>query len=122
MQALRPLFPGYLFVRLDPAKSRWRSINGTMGVSHILTDGEVPKYLDEAIVAEIMSREDATGAVKFDRPAFLSGQPVRVTDGPFADLGGLFEEVRDHERVVLLISLLGRKVRALVPAMAVEAA
>ena len=29
---LRPLFPGYLFVELDPARCRWRSINGTVGV------------------------------------------------------------------------------------------
>ena len=27
-----PLFPGYLFVRLDPEAERWRSINGTFGV------------------------------------------------------------------------------------------
>ena len=38
--ALRPLFPGYLFVRLDPEQQRWRSINGTVGVRQILTDGD----------------------------------------------------------------------------------
>jgi hypothetical protein len=34
----------------------------------------------------------------------------------------LFEEMRDENRVVLLVSLLGRKVRMQVPAAAVAAA
>jgi hypothetical protein len=42
-------------------------------------------------------------------------------DGPLGDLGGLFEEIRDEHRVVLLISLLGRKVRLQVPAELVAA-
>lgn len=122
IQVLRPLFPGYLFVRLDPSLCRWRSINGTMGVRQILTDGELPLIIGDLVIQEIMSREDGSGAVKLEQPMFAPGQTVRVTDGPLADLEGLFEEVRDHERAVLLISWLGRKVRAQVPLMTVVAA
>ena len=59
--ALRPLFPGYLFVRLDPEQQRWRSINGTAGVRQILTDGNSPRYVPDRIIDEIIAREDEQG-------------------------------------------------------------
>jgi transcriptional antiterminator RfaH len=119
---LRPLFPGYLFVELDPMRCRWRSINGTIGVHEIITNGDVPLAVPEAIIAEIRSREDETGAVKLAPPSFTRGQAVRLIEGPLADVSGLFEEMRDQNRIILLVSLLGRKVRMQVPVAAVAAA
>jgi transcriptional antiterminator RfaH len=119
---LRPLFPGYLFVHLDPERCRWRSINGTVGVREILTNGDTPLPVSDRIIDEIKSREDETGAIKLVAPTFARGQVVRLLEGPLAELNGLFEEMRDENRVVLLVSLLGRKVRMQVPAAAVAAA
>jgi transcriptional antiterminator RfaH len=119
---LRPLFPGYLFVNLDPERCRWRSINGTVGVREILTNGDTPLAVADRIIDEIRAREDETGAVKLVAPTFARGQVVRLLEGPMADVNGLFEEMRDENRVVLLVSLLGRKVRMQVPAAAVAAA
>lgn len=112
---MRPLFPGYLFVRLDPDMHRWRSINGTVGVRQILTNGNMPRYVPDRIIDEIIEREDENGAVKLTPPTFSPGQRVRMVDGAFAEISGLFEEIRDEARAVLLISLLGRKVRVSVP-------
>jgi transcriptional antiterminator RfaH len=119
---LRPLFPGYLFVRLDPSACRWRSINGTVGVQEILTDGDMPLPVADRIIDEIVAREDETGAVKLAAPTFAHGQAVRLLDGPLAEINGLFEEMRDENRVILLVSLLGRQVRMQVPAETVAAA
>ncbi len=119
---LRPLFPGYLFVHLDPGQCRWRSINGTVGVYDILCSGDAPLPVADRIIDEIKSREDEGGAIKVAAPAFSHGQVVRLLEGPLAAVDGLFEETRDEKRVILLLSLLGRKVRAQVPAVAVGAA
>lgn len=119
---LRPLFPGYLFVQLDPERTRWRSINGTVGVRRVLTDGDVPRRVPERIVQEIMAREDESGAVALLPPSFVRGQAIRMLDGPFADCDGLFQEMHDDKRVVLLFTLLGRTVRTVVPATAIAAA
>jgi transcriptional antiterminator RfaH len=119
---MRPLFPGYLFVHLDPELHRWRSINGTIGVRRILTDGDSPRCVPDGIIDEIVSRQDETGAVKIVTPAFTPGQAVRLLAGPLADVAGLFEEARDENRVVLLLSLLGRKVRVVAPVDEVTAA
>ena len=118
---LRPLFPGYLFVRLDPEECRWRSINGTVGVRRILTDGDMPLPINDRVIAEIRSREDENGAVKL-RPSFARGQSIRLLQGPLAEVEGLFDEVRDQNRVYLLITLLGRQVRIQAPAELVVAA
>jgi len=37
-----PLFPGYLFVALDLARDRWRSVNGTFGVRGLVAAGPAP--------------------------------------------------------------------------------
>jgi transcriptional antiterminator RfaH len=119
---LRPLFPSYLFVSLDPDRCRWRSINGTIGVREIVTNGLTPIPVHKQVIEEIRAREDQTGAVRLSPPAFRRGQIVRMLDGPLADLSALFEEMRDEDRAVLLVSLLGRKVRLQVAAADIAAA
>jgi transcriptional antiterminator RfaH len=119
---LRPLFPSYLFVRLDPDRCRWRSINGTVGVRQILFNGDGPLSVPDRIVDEIKAREDESGAVKLKPLSFARGQLVRLLEGPLADVNGLFEEMRDEDRAVLLVSLLGRKVRMQVSSAAVGVA
>ena len=41
-QARVAVFPGYLFVALNPLKDRWRSINGTIGVARMIMANEGP--------------------------------------------------------------------------------
>jgi transcriptional antiterminator RfaH len=119
---LRPLFPGYLFVQFDPEWTRWRAINGTVGVHHILTNGELPQRVPEAIVQEIKAREDETGAVTLLPSSLAPGQRVRLIDGPLAEVSGLFEEAQDDKRVVLLFTLMGRSVRVVASSAVVAAA
>lgn len=116
-----PLFPRYLFVHMDPAAQRWRSINGTIGVNYLLTEGLDPIPLPDEIIAAILDREQ-NGLVNIAAPPFAKGQRVRVTDGPFADSHGLFECLDDQERVILLLDFMGRVVRTHIPGHAVTAA
>lgn len=118
---LAPLFPRYLFVRMDPTQQRWRSINGTFGVSHLLTDGNEPQAVPEKVIEIIRSNEDG-GIVVVQAPSFKKGQNLLVTEGPLSDLKGIFECVDDQERVVMLLNLMGRAVRVRLPGQAVTAA
>lgn len=119
---LRPLFPNYLFVQLDPDLHRWRSINGTVGVRQILSDGNAPRQVSDSIIDAILARQGGDGVIALTPPTFRRGQSVRLTDGAFAEMSALFEEMRDDDRAVLLVSLLGRKVRVSVPVGEVVAA
>jgi transcriptional antiterminator RfaH len=110
-----PLFPGYLFVALDLGIARWRSINGTFGVVKLLCNGDMPQAVPDGLVDELMSRRDTNGFVRPPPKAFVVGQGLRVAEGPFADLEGIYEGMSGRDRVVLLLNMLGRKVKATVP-------
>ena len=112
----RPLFPGYLFIRMDPARTRWRSIRSTIGVRSLICQGDMPAPVPAGVVEDIKAREDAGGAVPIE-PAvpFQPGDSVTITDGPMREQVGWFQRVTDDERVIILLNLLGRQMRLPIP-------
>lgn len=117
-----PLFPRYVFVLVDRAKQRWRAIGSTFGVAHLVCHGDEPAFVPDKVIAELREREDSQGLVNLDGPTFTPGAKVRVLSGAFGDSLGLFEGMTDRERVAVLLDLLGRKVRVVMGAEAIEAA
>jgi transcriptional antiterminator RfaH len=122
-RVIRPFFPRYLFLHLNLATEGWRSIRSTIGVSDIVCFGDQPAPLPAGVIEVIQSREDADGFVQFVRQNSLKrGDSVVVLSGPFARQFGRCDGVSDNERVAILLDLLGRKVRVMLDAEAVEAA
>ena len=118
-----PLFPRYLFVAVDMAVQRWRSIQSTIGVSRLVCNGDDPAAVADGVVDGLRRREDERGFVQFDaRPRFAVGDQVRIVDGIFASYLGLFDGISDGERVAVLLELLGRKVRVVFDDLSVAAA
>jgi transcriptional antiterminator RfaH len=118
-----PLFPRYMFVQIDMATQRWRSIQSTFGVSHLVLQGTDPARVPPEVVSELKAREDDSGCVRLDhRPKFALGAKVRVLAGVFAENLGLFDGLADRDRVAILLDLLGRKVRVKLEADLVTAA
>ncbi len=118
-----PLFPRYLFVEIDMAIQRWRSIYSTTGVSRLICAGDVPTPVPDHVVAMLKGREDAAGFIQLDRPPlFRVGDKIRILEGLFSDCLGLYDGMPDRDRVAVLLDLLGRKVRVLLDAEAVTAA
>ncbi len=116
----KPLFPGYLFVRLDLGRDRWRAVYSTVGVRTLVSAGDRPLAVPPEVVEEVRAREDDRGFVLLGAGrALRRGDRVRVTEGPFVNTTGLFDCRRDDQRVVVLLSLLGREVRVDVPLRAV---
>lgn len=116
-----PLFPRYLFVGFDIEVTRWRAINSTFGVSHLVCNGGMPLAMPSGIVEDIRARE-ATGGLIEIKPAFRKGQQIVVGEGALLDQVGLFERMNDDERVTILLNLLGREVRVKVPIHSIRAA
>jgi transcriptional antiterminator RfaH len=118
-----PLFPRYLFVRIDVGTQRWRSIQSTFGVSRLVLNGSDPAPVAQEVLDLLKSREDASGYVKLDqRPNFALGEKVRVLAGAFTENLGLFDGLADRDRIAILLDLLGRKVRVSIEADMVVAA
>lgn len=111
-----PLFPGYLFVAFDFERTRWRSVGGTVGVNRLICHGDRPAPVPEGIVEDIRGREDDEGFVLMAAEStFKKGTLIEIADGPLAEARGIFECMDSRERVVVLLNLLGREVRARVP-------
>ena len=118
-----PLFPRYLFVGIDMAVQRWRSIYSTVGVARLVCNGDDPTVVPDGVVEALKSREDPNGFIKLNyRPPFRAGDKIRVLDGAFASCLGLFDGMAERERIAILLDLLGRKVRVVLDADLVAAA
>jgi transcriptional antiterminator RfaH len=117
-----PLFPRYLFVRLDLGTERWRAIRATVGVADLVSHGDRPAPVPDGVVEAIRGREDARGLVMLPPPPNLAkGDAVTITDGALEGCAGLFEALTDDERVVVLLELLGREIRVRVPCAVLRA-
>ena len=111
----RPLFSGYLFVRLNPEIARWRSINGTIGVTHILTNNKcLPQPLCNGFVDALKTRE-TDGVVVVPPAHYEIGEAVEVQGGPFASQIGTILSADRSGRMRLLMELLGGEVVTIVP-------
>ncbi len=120
---MTPLFPGYVFVEMNLEVDRWRSINGTVGVHHLICHGDRPAAVPKGIVEDLRAQTDPGDVVA---PAalivFERGDSVRVVDGALAGQTGRYDRMTANERVVLLLNVLGREIEASLPMAAVDAA
>jgi len=118
-----PVFPRYLFVRLDIEITQWRSILSTIGVSDIIRNDERPVPLPEGVVETLKAREERDGTLVVDlHDKLRKGEPVDISLGSLAGQSGLFECEDGKNRVIVLVDMLGRRVRLSVGAEAVARA
>lgn len=117
-----PLFPGYLFVRLELARD-YLTAAWTPGVRDFLKLGEaMPQAIDDAVVACLHSRVDEHGVVRRDR-RFQVGDRVEVTQGPFAGLLAVIDRpCSARGRIHVLLDLLRRRTRLELPVSVVAPA
>jgi transcription antitermination factor NusG len=109
--ALRPLFPGYIFVVIDLAKHRWRSVNGTFGVASLIMGAEQPLPVPPGVVEALAASCESCGAVRLDDGLEI-GQKVRILSGPFAETLCRLAHLDDRGRVRVLLEIMGMEVAA----------
>jgi len=109
--ATEPLFPGYLFVRIDLGRDHAR-VAWTPGVRSFVAFGDdAPEPVDESVV-ELLRRRADGGELLQPRAALRPGEPVEIRNGPFAGLLGIIDRpVSGSGRVHVLLEILRRKTR-----------
>lgn len=113
--AARPLFPAYLFVAHQPNGTGWRSLMSTYGVRTLVRSGEAPSLVDGSFIASLKARE-VDGVIRRPEQPFAVGQNVRIQGGAFDGLVGRILELRENQRVLVLMDLLNRHSKVLVAA------
>ena len=107
---LRPLFPGYMFVAFDPKSAPWRKINGTIGVSKLVSFDGQPKPVPRDLVSELMQRCDAEGKLLPAKP-LAAGDQVELLTGPFSNFIATVETIDINQRIWVLMECMGQHTR-----------
>ena len=119
VESIVPLFTSYLFAAFD-LEREYNYVRHTSGVQYVVHYGDQPPVVPKWILDEIRAR-CAAGPVKLCRDELFAGDSVRVVNGPFRQLEGIFERrVSGSERVAILLSAMGSGARVVLPASMVE--
>ena len=111
----RPLFPGYIFARCDPA-SMLHNVHFTRGVSSIVSFGGGPAVVMDEVIAAIRSRIDDCGRVACEPRPLKAGDAVIIETGPLRNFQGVFErDLSDGERVRILLETVAYSAHAEIP-------
>jgi transcriptional antiterminator RfaH len=104
----RPLFPGYCFILII---SQWWNARWSPGVIRIVLDGAAPARVPDQVIDEIRRRE-VRGVVELPKPPGLQrGDKVRIVRGALQGHLALYQGMRPHERIDVLLQLLGGQTR-----------
>jgi len=119
---LAPLFSRYLFVAVTGDKEVLYDAKRAHGVSCFAGRTLEQSFVSSAIIDAIMEREDADGVIGLDQRTLLPGQKVRILEGPLAGLDAAFSEPDGQKRSFILLDLLGKPHRLVVPNQALALA
>ena len=121
-EVLRPIFPGYIFVKFGSQNSDWRKINSTRGVARLVSfRAEKPAAVPEGLMIELMKRCNEQAEL---RPLddLQAGEAVKMVSGSFAEFVGEIEALMAADRLRILFDFMGQKTRLDVPRGYVERA
>ena len=105
--ANRPMFPSYIFVNYASTKGKWRRVHSTFGVRSIVLQGEMPGLIADDFIDGLRSRE-VDGVILKPSARFRVGQSVSLQGGPLDGLVGDILALREKDRIVVLLSLMGQ--------------
>ena len=103
---LRPVFPGYIFIKIGLDDADWRKINSTLGVNRLISfHGGRPAQIPDALMEGFMACCDDQHMLK-PISDWKTGEKARLIAGPFADFIGQVEELVSGDRVRLLFKFM----------------
>jgi transcription antitermination factor NusG len=104
-----PLFPGYLFCRLNPLDRL--PILKTPGLLSIVGTARIPTPVEAAEIVALRTVV-SSGLSRQPWPYLEAGQRVRIEQGALAGLEGIFLHEKGCDRLVLSVTLLQRSIAA----------
>lgn len=110
-----PLFPSYLFARIDVHSEEYGYVIWSPGVKRLVSFNGVPAPIDESIVDFLIKEGNMAGVIPA-RSNLRIGQEVRIDGGPFDGIVGIIQQPPNAKgRVKVLLSLLNRETKVEVP-------
>jgi transcriptional antiterminator RfaH len=119
VNAIEPLFPGYMFVNVEGCEQLVGSIRSTRGVRQLLRFGLEPLEIRAGLITDLRSRcsdklENLADGSVTDGYVFQQGQKVAITTGPFKAYQAIFKQFDGERRAIILLNLLNQQQELLV--------
>ena len=115
-----PVFPSYLFVRLEDSPAERLRVLVTSGVVRILGPEIKAEPIPDSQIEAIRRMLTGSGGRCYRQPWLQAGTLVRVRRGPLKDLQGFLVRVKNQARLIISIDLLAQSVAAEVDVRDVE--
>lgn len=107
IEKMEPLFPTYLFCRVDRAAQEWRVARWAPGVSYFLGAGGQPTGVPDELVEYLRERVEAWNERRTERQ-LSAGDRVIVAAGHFEGLEGVFRSyVPARRRCQIMLETVG---------------
>ncbi len=109
-----PVFPRYLFTKINLLADNWSSIKSTYGVNKIVMFSEEFPSIPSQIIKRIKDKLDKSGVYQEDisYEDYQQGDKVSIKEGNFAGLDAIFLSKKSNDRVRLLLKLLNSSIIA----------
>ena len=105
----RKFFPGYVLIKMVLNDETWSLVRNTAKVTGFLGPGGKPSPIPDAEAERIQAQ--IKEGVEHPRMSvsFVTGDRIRVTDGPFSTFEGVVEDVEEGKgRLRVSVSIFGR--------------
>ena len=111
-----PLFPGYMFLRLDPENDGWPTFRPSHKiVGYVRSGGEIP-FLSDEVVNDLMVRVSSINQGGKLPIVFQEGDFVDVTTSSFNTTAKVLESGNSSKGTIkVLLEFMGRLINAEVP-------
>ena len=112
----RPFFPGYLFVRLDRSRDRWRPIMHSRGVRTVVRLGEKLGIVPQGVIESLLASEGNGGLKPPPAAERLEvGQRVTLNGTLFDGFAFTVQSIEPRDRVCVLLEVMQHAVKMVVP-------
>ena len=105
---LEPLFPNYIFCKVDPSLSTWPFIKSAPGISYFLGNDREPFPLNGGLIEHMKMSVDYWNQEGF-KSRFAKGDHISITNGPFRNFDGFFlKYLTAPKRCLVLLKIMGQ--------------
>ena len=101
------VFPGYMFVSVNPQNFNLNKINSTFGVSKLLSYNNKPAEISHDIIITLKNRYEEDDDLS-PKETLKEGDKIRFKSGPFVDIIATIEKEDEKNRLWLLLNTIGQ--------------
>lgn len=116
VRKLEPLFPGYIFFRMESSDPQWAKLRSTRGVLRVVGFNGKPTPVGEDVISQVKSGMQVIA----ERGGIKPGQPIEIQEGPFKGFNAIFQTYDGDARALVLLEFLQKQQRVRVPVSAIK--